>query len=107
MLRYRIPGAKYGSMLKPGVGSGTLIPAAPVTDVSAGVALAESVRAAPTCTLTATGSRLPPIRRMSTSPPNDVKLSVAPSGFQVATPAVNFSVPSPRDVRPPHVFPLP
>src|SRR3989454_5002024 len=50
-------------MLIPGVGSGTLNPAAPVTVVRAGVESAESVRAAPTCRLTENGSKLPPIRR--------------------------------------------
>src|SRR2546422_6544400 len=88
-----MPGEKYGSMLIPGVGSGTLNPTAPVTAVWAGVELAESVRAAPTCRLTENGSKLPPMSRNAAFPPMEVKPSVARSGFQRATPAVKVSVP--------------
>src|SRR2546430_7722660 len=35
-LVYRIPGEKYGSTLNPGVGSGTLMPTAPMTRGAAG-----------------------------------------------------------------------
>ena len=74
-----MPGEKYGSMLIPGVGNGTLNPTAPVTAVWAGVELAESVRAAPTCRLTENGSKLPPISRNAAFPPMEVKPSVARS----------------------------
>src|SRR2546427_12603381 len=94
-------------MLMPGVGSGTLKPTAPVTRVVAGTALAESLRAAPACRFTANGSRLPPISRKSALPPIDVKLSAAPSGFQVVAPAATVRGPSPSAARPPHALPLP
>jgi hypothetical protein len=99
-------GEKNGSMLNPGVGSGMLNPTAPITRVLAGVKFAESVRAAPTCKFTATGSRLPPIRRNAAFPPTDVKLWPAPSGFQLATPSSKLTVPRPNAARPPQVWPL-
>src|SRR5689334_15155741 len=102
-----MPGEKYGSMLKPGVGSGTLIPTAPMTRVVAGPWAVESERAAPACRLTATGSREPPINRKSALPPKLVIPLVAPSGFQLSTPAVSVIVERPSDARPPHVLPLP
>ena len=107
-LVYRIPGEKYGSTLNPGVGSGTLMPTAPMTRVAAGREVAvESERAAPTCKLTATGSREPPINRKSALPPKLVMAFVARSGFQLSTPTLTVSVPSPSAARPPHVLPLP
>src|SRR5260370_30509743 len=102
----RIPGEKNGSMLNPGVGSGMLKPTAPITRVLAGVEFAESVRAAPTCKFTATGNRLPPIKRNAAFPPTDVKLWAAPSGFQLATPSSKLMVPRPNAARPPQAWPL-
>src|SRR5437899_3130419 len=97
-----MPGEKYGSTLKPGVGRGTEMPAAPITAVCAGVAFAESDRAAPTCRFTATGSRLPPMRRNAALPPNDVmRLGPSESDLYVETPAVRVSVPRPSETRPP------
>src|SRR6266446_1867386 len=87
--------------------SGRLNPTAPVTAVWAGLELAESVRAAPTCRFRENGNKLPPISRNAAFPPMEVKLSVARAGFQLATPAVRVIVPMPSDARPPHVFPFP
>src|SRR5882762_7950247 len=74
-------------MLIPGVGSGTEIPTAPVAMVSSGVVAVELAWVPPTCRFTATGSKLPPMRRIPTFPPTDVMWSVAPSCFQLDTPA--------------------
>src|SRR5205809_1214980 len=94
-------------MFTPGMGRGTLKPTAPMTRVLAAVPLAESVRAAPSCRFTLTGSRVPPISRKSASPPSDVNDSAAPLGFQVDTPAVSVTVPSPTATRPPQASPSP
>ena len=94
-------------MLNPGVGRGTLIPAAPIRVVAFAATPLELVLAPPSCMLIATGNKLPPIRRNATLPPSDVRLWVAPAGFQLATPAVSVMVESPSDARPPHVFPFP
>src|SRR5258706_12495730 len=102
-----MPGEKYGSMLIPGVGSGTLNPTAPVTAVWAGVELAESVRAAPTCRLRENGRKLPPISRNAAFPPMDVKPSGGGSGFHRAPPARGGTVPIRRAPRPPQVRPAP
>src|SRR5260370_29839313 len=107
LLVRRRPGEKNGSMLNPGVGRGMLKPTAAITRVSAGVKLAESVRAAPTCKLTATGNRLPPTKRNPAFPPTDVKLCAAPSVFQLSTPSSKLIVPTPTAARPPQVLPLP
>src|SRR4029077_944617 len=107
LFRYRIPGEKYGSMVNPGVGSGTLMPAAPRAVAPSPAPRPELVPAPPSCGLIATGNKLPPIRRNATLPPTDVRLWVAPAGFQLATPAVSVMVERPSEARPPHVLPFP
>src|SRR3954463_6586205 len=55
----------------------------------------------------ATGIRLPPITRNPATPPHDVVLELAPSGFQLETPAVNESAVRPSVARAPNAVPLP
>src|SRR5438034_200401 len=105
-LWYRTPGETYGSMLIPGVGSGTLKPMAPCAVVVCcwSVSVPEvtlGMYAPPSCRFTANGSRLPPIRRASTVPPYDSTRSVKLPGFQDATPAVSTTEPDPSATRPP------
>src|SRR5437660_8161515 len=84
-----MPGEKYGSMLIPGVGSGTLKPTAPSTVVYAGTVSAPDVPmalcAAPSSRLTEMGMRLPPMSRNAAVPPYDVARAFWPSGFHEAT----------------------
>src|SRR5436309_12154555 len=54
-----------------------------------------------------TGIKLPPIARKPATPPTDVVLSVAPFGFQLATPAVRLMLASPNVARAPNAVPLP
>ena len=65
------------------------------------------VRAAPACRFTLTGIKLPPIRRKATSPPNDLALLLAPSGFQVEKPAVTSMFDNPSVARAPKALPFP
>src|SRR5919106_6099175 len=101
-----MPADAYGSMLKPGVGRLVETPTAPTSVVVAGLGNVwvpnSPVRATPPRMLTATGSRLPPITRNATVPPNVFAFSVALSASQLANPADTVSVPSPRDARAPY-----
>src|SRR6266576_67219 len=106
-----MPGEKYGSMLIPGVGSGTLNATAPLTVVCADSVCVPDVTsplcAAPTCRFTPTGIRLPPINRNEAVPPYEVTRLPKASGFQEATPALNVNVLSPKATRPPNALPFP
>src|SRR6059036_2884029 len=73
-IRYRNLGEKYGSMLMPGVGSGTDTPTAPMTWVCFWPSTA-LVRTAPACRLRENGSKLPPISRNAALPPHEVTLT--------------------------------
>src|SRR5207253_1670134 len=114
-LRYRIPGDKYGSMLKCCDRSRTPKPSAPVTAVPVTgetTRFATSVWARQSCTfertpLEAIGGRVPQVIRNAAFPPIDVRLSVPPPGCQLAAHAVKLAMPRPHDSRTPHVLPLP
>src|SRR5687767_4530175 len=94
-------------MLSPGVGTLTLTaPPRPIL-VRLGLPFPSPVREALSCRLTATGSRLPPITRNAAWPPNDVKSSGAPSGFQNESPPVSDRLASPTVARAPNAVPLP
>src|SRR5512145_963022 len=55
----------------------------------------------------ATGMRLPPIARNDATPPHVVVLEPAPSGFQLARPAVTARLVNPSVARAPNASPLP
>src|SRR5207249_11291407 len=99
-----MPGATYGSMLRPGVGRFTLMPTAAIALVA--VVPPPDVDAAPPCRFNAIGIRLPPMTRKPTLPPTDVAL-VAPLGLYVSSPAVRVRFPSPSEPRAPKALPPP
>src|SRR6266513_1945048 len=98
---------RYGSMLMPGVGTFTATPPPAVIRVSAGEPLAAAARAAPTCRLSETGIRLPPMMRNAALPPTDVTASAAPFGFHDTRPAVRPRFARPSVARAPNAVPLP
>src|SRR6266446_2676478 len=57
--------------------------------------------------LSETGIRLPPIARKPATAPTDVVLSLAPFGFQLATPAVKLMFARPSVARAPNAVPFP
>src|ERR1041384_5390203 len=93
-------------MLRPGVGRFTLMPTAAPASVVPGDPLRDTLPAFP-CRFTAIGIKLPPMTRKATWPPTEVKLLVAPSGFQLARPRVRFRLPRPSEPRAPNAVPLP
>src|SRR6267143_890645 len=97
-------------MLIPGVGRGTLNATAPFTVVCAESVCVPDVTwplcAAPTCRFTPTGIRLPQINRNEAVPPYEVTRLLNDSGFQVAMPAVNVTVLSPKANGPPNALPF-
>src|SRR5438309_5621579 len=97
---------RYGSMLIPGDGMLALTPPPAVMVVSA-VQPVHDARPAPSCRLIETGIRLPPITRNAACPPTLVRLLVAPSGFQLESPAVTVRFARPSDARAPKPLPLP
>src|SRR2546423_15539858 len=94
-------------MLMPGVGTFTATPPPAVIRVSAGEPLAAAARAAPTCRLSETGIRLPPMMRNAALPPTDVTASAAPFGFHDTRPAVRARFARPSVGRAPNAVPLP
>src|SRR6266576_3837007 len=106
-LYQRLFTARYGSMLSPGVGTLTLTAPPNPRRNSAESPLAAPTRAPCRSRLIDSGIRLPPITRNDALPPNDVKLSDAPFGFQLATPAVRLMLASPNVPRAPNAVPLP
>src|SRR5712691_6169901 len=106
----RLVTERYGSMLTPGDGTLALMPAPAMMFVRfaskalAPVPIAVAV-APPSWMFRATGSRLPPMTRNAATPPVEVRLSLYPWGFQVASPAVRLRFTSPRVARAPHAVP--
>src|SRR5207249_10022801 len=94
-----------------GTGSRVLRPTAPCAVVASGSVCVPDVTlllyAPPSCKFTATGSRLPPIRRNPSDPPNDVTRVLKVAGCHDDAPAVRVPVPTPRDRRAPQAVPLP
>src|SRR5207247_10987992 len=94
----------YGSTRISGTGSGVLKPTAPCAVVASGSVCVPDVTlllyAPPSCRLTATGSRLPPIRRSASEPPSDVTRVLKLSGCHDDAPTVTVVVPTPSDTRP-------
>src|SRR5260221_12622969 len=98
---------RYGSMLIPGVGTLTAMPAPAVRRVVAESPFAAPALAAPTWRFSATGIRLPPITLNAALPPIDVTLSGFPEGFHDTTPAVSERLARPSVPRAPNAVPLP
>src|SRR6266571_3213438 len=100
-------------MVIPGVGSTTLKPTAPSAVVvwgCAGASVPEvtlGLYAPPSWRLTATGSKLPPIKRAAIVPPYDITRLLKASGFQEATPSVSVTEPDASATRPPTALPWP
>src|SRR6266850_3367409 len=97
---------RYGSMLIPGVGTLTAMPAPAVTRVAAESPFAAPAWAAPIWRFSATGIKLPPMILNAAFPPTDVALSVPPLGFHDTTPAVNERLARPSVARAPNAVPL-
>src|SRR5206468_2767514 len=98
-------------MVIPGVGTFTLTPAPTNKFVVLGtvtppVAYSLAVPA-PAWMLSATGMRLPPITRSCPTPAHVVVLELAPSGFQLETPAVKERLVRPSSARAPNAVPFP
>src|SRR5580765_810269 len=97
-------------MLIPGVGTLMLIPAPRnmlvILERSTVPVIALPVPA-PAWMFTATGIRLPPITRNPATPAHVVVLEPAPSGFQLATPAVSERLVRPSVARAPYAVPFP
>src|SRR6267378_2715893 len=91
-------------MLIPGVGTFTLTPAPARSVATLGT---ELVVPAPSWKFSATGMRLPPMTLNCAVPPTDVKLLLAPLGFQLETPAVRLMLARPSVARAPNAVPLP
>src|SRR5438876_9472288 len=98
-------------MLTPGVGNATLKPSAPLSLLVALPVSAPDVTCAlcapPAWRLTATGSKLPPIKRAAIVPPYDITRLLKASGFQEATPTVSVTEPDASASRPPIALPWP
>src|SRR6266852_5369457 len=107
----RSPRERYGSMLRPGVGTFTLMPAPATIMVVLGCVMRPEVTAlevpAPSWKFIATGIRLPPITLNCAVPPTDVVLLLYPSGFQFDRPAVRLILARPTVARAPYAVPLP
>src|SRR5207247_9412949 len=93
-----------------GTGSSVLRRTAPCAVVASGSVCVPDVTlllyAPPSCKFTTTGSRLPPIRRNPSDPPNDVTRVLKVAGRHDDAPAVRVPVPTPRDRRAPEAVPL-
>src|SRR6266508_3441844 len=98
-------------MLTPGVGTFTPSPAPAMMFVVFGRVEVPAVILpavpAPSCRFSEIGSRLPPITRNPAFAPTEVVLSLNPSGFHDASPAVMLRLARPNVPRAPNAVPLP
>src|SRR5258705_7947489 len=94
----------------PGVGTFMLTPAPRNMLVTLGIATVPVISLpvpAPAWMFSATGIRLPPMTRNPATPAHVVVLEPAPSGFQLATPAVSERLVRPSVARAPYALPFP